>query len=108
MINALLAERQMGSFKFDKGKDAIENVHAQADYVNRGVPQATATIGAGAKGEENIVIPGATYLTQSKRAKVSYDSIELAPVGIGYESDVYSVTTKSATINGLKFGVKKK
>ena len=60
------------------------------------------------KGDENIVIPDATYLTESKDAKVSYDSIELAPIGIAYESEVYDMTTNSATISGLKFGVKKK
>ena len=108
VINALLAERKQGSFKFDKGKDTIENVHAQGDYTNTGVPQATANIGAGPKGEQNLVIPGATYLTESKGAKVSYDSIELAPVGVGYEKDVYSIKSQSATISGLKFGVKKK
>jgi hypothetical protein len=108
VINALLAERKMGSFKFDKGKDVIENVHAQADYENKGVPRAVLNIGAGPKGDQNLVIPGATYLTESKSAKVSYDSVELTPVGITYESDVYSVKSTSATINGLKFGVKKK
>jgi hypothetical protein len=108
VINALLAERKQGSFTFDKGKDAIENVHAQADYVNKGVPQAIANIGAGANGEENLRIPGSTYLTESKGTTVSYDGIELAPVRIAYENDVYSITSKSATIDGFKFGVKKK
>jgi hypothetical protein len=108
VINALLAERKQGSFKFDKGKDVIENVHAQADYVNKGVPRAVANIGAGPKGDENLPIAGATYLTESKGTKVSYEGIELAPVGIGYENDVYSIKSQSATINGLKFGVKKR
>lgn len=108
VITALLTESKKGSFTFDKGKDTIENLHAQGDYVNTGRPQATATIGAGAKGEDNVVIPGATYLTEDKRAKVSYDGVELAPVSIGYEQDVYSIKSKSATISGLKFGVKKK
>ena len=98
----------MGLFAFDKGKDAIENVHAQADYVNKGVPQGTASIGAGPHGKENIDIGGGTYLTEDKDAKVSYKSIELAPVGIGDENDVDSIKSKSATINEFKFGVKKK
>jgi hypothetical protein len=85
VISALLAEKKKGSFTFDKGKDAIENVHAQADYVNNGVPRALANIGAGPKGEENLDIGGGTYLTEDKGAKVSYDSVELAPVGIGNE-----------------------
>lgn len=108
VINALLAERKKGSFIFDKGKDTIENVHAQVDYVNNGVPQGIANIGAGAHGDEDLNIGGATYLTQDKGAKVHYDGIGLAPLGITYESDVYSVKTNSATIKGLKFGVKKK
>lgn len=85
----------------------IENVHVQGDYENKGVPKATANIGAGPKGEQNLVIPGAIYLTEDKGAKVSYESAELAPVGIGYENDVSSIKTRFATINGLKFGVKK-
>jgi hypothetical protein len=108
VITALLAERKQGSFTFDKGKAAIENVHAQADYVNKGVPQAIANIGGGPEGKENLPIPGGTYLTESKGTKVSYDGIDLAPVGIAYENDVYSIKSKSATINGFKFGVKKK
>jgi hypothetical protein len=109
VINALLAERKQGSFTFkDKDKSTIENVHVQGDYENTGVPKGTGSIGAGPKGEQNLVIPGATYLTESKDAKVSYDSIELAPVAIGYENDVYSIKSQSATIDGFKFGVKKK
>jgi hypothetical protein len=108
VITALLAERKMGSFKFDKGKDTIDNVHAQADYVGTGFPKTTATIGAGPDGKGNLDIAGGTYLTESKGTKVSYQSIDLAPVGFGSEDDVSRVTTKSATINGLKFGVKKK
>ena len=36
------------------------------------------------------------------------DRIELAPVAIGYEKDVYSIKSQSATIDGFKFGVKTK
>src|SRR5262249_51105026 len=42
VINALLTERNMGSFTFNKGKDAIENVHVQGDYENKGVAKGTA------------------------------------------------------------------
>jgi hypothetical protein len=108
VIKTLLEENKKGSFTLDKGKDKIEGVHARLDYVNNGVPQATATIGTGAKGEGNIAIPGATYLTQDKNAKVSYDSVELAPVSLSYQQDVYSIKSGSATISGLKLGVKKK
>src|SRR5262249_54372193 len=108
VINALLTERNMGSFTFNKGKDAIENVHVQGDYENKGVAKGTASIGAGPKGEGNIGIGGGTYLKDSNSTKVSFDRIDLAPIGIGYESDVSSIKSESATIKGLKFGVKKK
>jgi hypothetical protein len=57
---------------------------------------------------ENILIPGATYLTEDKATKVSFDGVEVAPVGISYEDAVYGIRSNSATIDGLKFGVKKK
>jgi hypothetical protein len=108
VINALLAERQKGSFTFDKGKDTtIENVHVKADYVNDTHPQGLVNIGTGPKGDLNIPIPGGKYLSEDKGTKVQYDGIDLAPVGMSYESNVYSIQSKSATINGLKFGVKK-
>jgi len=108
VINALVTEYKAGSFTFDKGKDTIEDVHIKADYINKGVPQATMSVGGGAKGKDNISIPGATYLSQDKGAKVTYDSIEIAPLGLAYEQNVYELTTNSAKVNGLKFGLRKK
>lgn len=106
VINALLTERKKGTFTFHKGKNSIENVHVKADYVNDTHAQGLVDIGSGPKGDLNLPIPGGTYLSQDGSTKVTYNSIDLAPIGISYENDVYNVTSKSATIDGLKFGVK--
>lgn len=108
VINALLQENKAGTFTFDKGKDTIGGIHVEGDYVNRGLPQATGAIGGGARGTEPILIPGATYLSQDKGAKVSYEALEISPVSLAYEKNVYQLQTSSATLKGLKFGVRKK
>ena len=109
VINALLAKREQGSFKFDKGKDTtLENVHVEANYVNNTDPKGLVRVGGGPEGHLNLPIPGGTYLSQDAGTKVSYGEIDLAPISMFYENDVYSVRSKSATIDGLKFGVKKK
>ncbi len=108
VINTLVTEYKAGSFTLDKGKDSIDDVHIQGDYVNTGVPQATIAVGGGAKGTENITIPGATYLSQDKGTKVTYQSLEVAPLGLAYEQNIYQLKTNAAKIKGLKFGLRKK
>ncbi len=107
VISTLLKEHKAGSFTFDKGKSAIENVHIEGDYVNNVIPQALGTIGGGAKGEENINIPGATYLSEDKATKVSYDALEISPVSLTYEQDVYRLENSIAKLRGLKCAIKK-
>jgi Domain of unknown function (DUF4157) len=108
VIKALLAEKEKGSLTFDKGKDTLENVHVEADYVNYTDPKGLVRVGSGPRGDQNLDIPGATYLTQDKGTKVSYKGIDLAPIRMYYEHDVYNIRSKSATIKGLKFGVRTK
>lgn len=107
VISTLLKEHKAGSFTFDKGKSAIENVHIEGDYVNNVIPQALGTIGGGAKGTENINIPGATYLSEDKATKVSYDALEISPVSLTYEQDVYRLENSIAKLRGLKCAIKK-
>lgn len=108
VISTLLKESQAGSLTFDKGKDTIDNIHVQGDYVNSGVPQATGTIGGGATGTEDILIPGATYVSQDKGTKISYDALEISPLSLAYEQDVYQLKNSLAKLKGLKFGLRKK
>ena len=107
VINELLKEKKAGSFKFKKD-DTIEDVHVDGNYINHGIAQATGTIGGGEKGKENLKIPGATYLSQDGGTKVAYDSVDLTPLSLAYEQNVYDIKNKSILMKGLKFAVKKK
>ncbi len=109
VINELLKERKAGSLTFDKGKKSIDDVHVEGVYVNdQGVKQTIGSVGAGAKGENNIIIPGATYLSEDKSTKVNYNELEITPVNISYESDVLQVLNKSILLKGLKGAILKK
>ncbi|SFQ47501.1 eCIS core domain-containing protein [Parafilimonas terrae] len=110
VINALLKEKDAGSLNFDKGSNKVEDIHIEGAYINQGINKGAARVGGGKEGKDNISIPGATYLLdeKSKTTKVSYSSIEVSPLLLGYESDVYKVLNESITIKGLKGAIKKK
>ena len=56
-----MKEKKKGSFTFDKGKQSIDDVHISGKYKQGSDPEATGSVGAGPKGKDNIIIPGATY-----------------------------------------------
>jgi hypothetical protein len=107
VISTLFKEHKAGSFTFDKGKSAIENVHIEGYYANNVIPQALGMIGGGAHGTENINIPGATYLSEDKATKVSYDALEISAASIIYEQDIYRLENSIAKLRGLKCAIKK-
>ncbi len=103
VINELLKEKKAGSIDFDKGKKSIDDVHIDGVYVNDdGKKQTIGSVGAGKDGKENIIIPGATYLSEDKGTKVSYSGVEITPVNISYENDVLEVLNKNILLKGLK------
>lgn len=86
VITELLKERNAGTFTFDKGSQSIDKLYIGGAYINKGAANGIAKRGSSATGDENIVIPGATYLSQDKSTKVSYDTLDIRPLFISYES----------------------
>ena len=110
VINEILKEKKAGSFTFnDKDKKSIDDVHIDGVYVNdSGKKQTIGSVGAGKDGKENIVIPGATYLSEDKGTKVSYSGVEITPAVISYEDDVLKMLNKNILLKGLKGAILKK
>ncbi|MCB0642586.1 MAG: hypothetical protein KDC44_13145 [Phaeodactylibacter sp.] len=109
VINEWLKDMKAGSLNFDKGSKDIKDLHIKGDYSNptRFDPRASVGIGGGSAGTGNLIVPGATYLSADKKTKVSYDSLEIAPVNLAYEKDVYEAISKHIDLKGLKIGIKK-
>jgi hypothetical protein len=107
VITELLKEKKKGSFRFDKGKNTIDDLHMLGVYLRGNNPQAMAAVGAGADGKDNIFIPGATYLSQDKGTKVSYEGLEISPLIMTYNNDVFELLNRNIQLKGLKVGVKK-
>jgi hypothetical protein len=108
VISELLKEKRKGSLSLDKGSTGIDDLHLEASYKNAKAPTASANIGGGPKGEDPIEIPGGTYSSQDKGAKVSYDAIKVSPLSLTYKDDIYKLTNKNISLHGLRVGIKKK
>lgn len=107
VIKELLKEKKAGTFTFDKGDNSIDDLYIKGGYLNRISPKALLKLGGGTAGKENISIPGATYISQKKTTKVSYDSLEVSPLFLSYESEKYNLINKNIKLLGLKLAVKK-
>ena len=107
VIRELLKEKKAGSLEL-KGSKSIDDLHIEGSYKKGRTPAVEGSIGGGAKGIENIVIPGGEYNSQDKNIRAEYGGLEIAPVGITYDSDLLKVVSDSAKISGLKFGFKNK
>ena len=110
VINELLKEHKAGSTTFDKVSKTVSDVNISGQYKNPAAnnPQATVKAGGGTKGKANIVIPGVTYFSQDKGTKVSFDSVQIAPLQLTYKDDIYKILNKNTVLNGLKVAVRKK
>src|SRR5690606_24441276 len=107
VLQELLKEKKAGTFTFDKGSSRNDDLHIKGIYLNRINPEAIVKIGSGPTGKDNISIPGATYLSQDKGTKVSYGSLEVSPLFLSYESEMYNLINKNINLVGLKLAVKK-
>jgi hypothetical protein len=108
VLNELMKEKKAGTLTFDKGKKSIDDIHIKGDYKRDRMPQISGDIGGGKAGTDNIVIPGATYLSDDKGTKVSYSEIDIAPVSLTYNSDVYKIINKNIGVKGIKAAILKK
>jgi hypothetical protein len=107
VLNIFLKDKKAGSLNFDKGKKSIDNLHVEGAYVrNNGLNQGAGSMGTGAKGEGNIIIPGATWLSEDKGTKVSYSSLEISQLLFSYKDDLIKALNKSISMKGLQVGIR--
>jgi hypothetical protein len=107
VISTLLKERKAGTFNFT-GSDRIDDLNIKGSYEEGRTPAITGTIGKGAEGTDNILIPGGRYESETKDMKAEYGALEVAPVNLTYDADVLKAMSSHASLKGLKLAFKKK
>jgi hypothetical protein len=108
VLTEILKEKKLGTFTFDKGKQSIDDIHISGEKGSYKYPETNFSVGGGPKGADNIIIPGATYISEDKGTKIIYDALEIAPLNMTHHSDVLTLMNKNMQLKGLKVGVKKK